>query len=43
LVGGIVTSFVLELLVYPAIYAIWRSPRDEEKVFTDDVLLAEHV
>ncbi len=27
MVGGIVTSFVLELLVYPAIYAIWRSPR----------------
>jgi copper/silver efflux system protein len=27
MVGGIVTSFVLELLVYPAIYAIWRTPR----------------
>ncbi len=24
MVGGIVTSFFLELLVYPAIYAIWR-------------------
>jgi Cu(I)/Ag(I) efflux system membrane protein CusA/SilA len=24
MVGGIVTSFVLELAVYPAIYAIWR-------------------
>ena len=24
MVGGIVTSFVLELLVYPAIYAFWR-------------------
>jgi len=24
LVGGLVTSFVLELLVYPAIYAIWK-------------------
>jgi Cu(I)/Ag(I) efflux system membrane protein CusA/SilA len=24
MVGGIVTSFLLELLVYPAIYAIWR-------------------
>ena len=24
MVGGIVTSFVLELLVYPPIYAIWR-------------------
>jgi Cu(I)/Ag(I) efflux system membrane protein CusA/SilA len=25
MVGGIVTSFVLELLVYPALYTIWRS------------------
>ena len=24
LVGGIVTSFILELLVYPAVYAYWR-------------------
>jgi hypothetical protein len=24
MVGGIFTSFVLELLVYPAIYEIWR-------------------
>jgi Cu(I)/Ag(I) efflux system membrane protein CusA/SilA len=24
MVGGILTSFLLELLVYPAIYAIWR-------------------
>ncbi len=25
MVGGIVTSFLLELLVYPSIYAVWRS------------------
>ena len=25
MVGGIVTSFLLELLVYPAIYAFWRA------------------
>jgi Cu(I)/Ag(I) efflux system membrane protein CusA/SilA len=25
MVGGLVTSFVLELLVYPAIFAIWKS------------------
>jgi copper/silver efflux system protein len=43
MVGGIVTSFVLELLVYPAIYSIWRSPREEEKAFRDRGLLAEHV
>jgi Cu(I)/Ag(I) efflux system membrane protein CusA/SilA len=24
MVGGIVTSFILELLVYPAIYAVWK-------------------
>jgi Cu(I)/Ag(I) efflux system membrane protein CusA/SilA len=24
LFGGLVTSFLLELLVYPAIYAIWK-------------------
>ena len=24
MVGGIFTSFILELLVYPAIYAIWK-------------------
>jgi Cu(I)/Ag(I) efflux system membrane protein CusA/SilA len=34
MVGGIVTSFLLELLVYPAIYAFWREgsldPQREE-------------
>ncbi|MGE0230117.1 MAG: efflux RND transporter permease subunit, partial [Dehalococcoidia bacterium] len=25
MVGGLVTSFVLELLVYPAIFAIWKA------------------
>jgi predicted RND superfamily exporter protein len=24
MVGGIVTSFILELLVYPAVYALWK-------------------
>jgi hypothetical protein len=24
MVGGILTSFVLELLIYPAVYEIWR-------------------
>jgi Cu(I)/Ag(I) efflux system membrane protein CusA/SilA len=24
MIGGIFTSFAMELLVYPAIYAIWR-------------------
>jgi Cu/Ag efflux pump CusA len=32
MVGGLGTSFALELLVYPALYAIWRArelPRAE--------------
>jgi Cu(I)/Ag(I) efflux system membrane protein CusA/SilA len=24
MVGGLVTSFVMELLVYPAVYFLWR-------------------
>jgi hypothetical protein len=24
MVGGIVTSFIMELLIYPAVYAIWK-------------------
>jgi Cu(I)/Ag(I) efflux system membrane protein CusA/SilA len=24
MVGGLVTSFLLELLVYPAVYLLWR-------------------
>ena len=24
MVGGIVTSFLLELLIYPAVYVLWR-------------------
>jgi Cu(I)/Ag(I) efflux system membrane protein CusA/SilA len=42
MVGGIVTSFVLELLVYPAIYAIWRTPRTKVGL-EDRQLLAESV
>jgi Cu(I)/Ag(I) efflux system membrane protein CusA/SilA len=42
MVGGIFTSFVLELLVYPAIYAIWRSPRSEQEEFSDRELIADH-
>ncbi len=25
MIGGLITSFILELLVYPAVYAIWKS------------------
>ena len=27
MVGGLITSFLLELLVYPAVYMIWKSRR----------------
>jgi hypothetical protein len=26
MVGGLATSFLLELLVYPAVYLLWRTP-----------------
>jgi Cu(I)/Ag(I) efflux system membrane protein CusA/SilA len=27
MIGGLVTSFVLELLVYPAVFALWKGRR----------------
>ncbi len=33
MVGGIFTSFLLELLVYPAIYALWKERRFKTKEF----------
>jgi copper/silver efflux system protein len=36
MIGGLVTSFILELLVYPPIYAIWKW-RFEMKRGTVDV------
>jgi copper/silver efflux system protein len=41
MVGGILTSFLLELLVYPAIYMIWRS-RSEKIAYTSRQWLADH-
>jgi Cu(I)/Ag(I) efflux system membrane protein CusA/SilA len=31
MIGGIVTSTIMELLLFPAIYFIWRSPRIQRK------------
>ncbi len=35
MVGGVTTSFLLELLIYPAIFAVWKgrdvSPVDERR------------
>jgi Cu(I)/Ag(I) efflux system membrane protein CusA/SilA len=41
MVGGIMTSFLLELLVYPAIYAIWRGPKQGVEA-NDRALLVDH-
>jgi len=44
MVGGILTSFLLELLVYPAVYAVWRGreiaqlPRSPEQVLSHGYL-----
>jgi copper/silver efflux system protein len=35
MVGGIFTSFLLELLVYPAIYEIWKWSTDREQATSD--------
>ncbi len=32
MVGGLVTSFILELLVYPAVYAIWKWDFEMKKI-----------
>jgi Cu(I)/Ag(I) efflux system membrane protein CusA/SilA len=32
MVGGIVTSFILELLVYPAVYAVWKEQSLEKEL-----------
>jgi len=37
MVGGVVTSFVLELLVYPAIFAWWRGRRLPEPPATSGI------
>jgi copper/silver efflux system protein len=39
MVGGICTSFILELLVYPAIYAVWRE-RDLKKETNRNEIIA---
>ncbi len=32
MIGGLITSFILELLVYPAVYAIWKSKYELRRV-----------
>ncbi|CUU08201.1 Cu(I)/Ag(I) efflux system membrane protein CusA/SilA [Candidatus Thermokryptus mobilis] len=37
MVGGVVTSFILELIVYPAIYLIWRSWSLRKEIKTEQM------
>ena len=43
MVGGICTSFLLELLVYPAIYAVWRQRSLRRKLSSDQPAMADRV
>ncbi|HWL86902.1 MAG TPA: efflux RND transporter permease subunit, partial [Polyangiaceae bacterium] len=46
MVGGLVTSFLLELTVYPAIFAIWKQRglrEDDEVTPTEDVVAASNL
>ena len=43
MIGGIVTSFLLELLVYPAIYAIWRERQVDEGVEEEASTVVGHL
>ena len=37
MVGGICTSFILELLVYPAIYAVWRERALKQEIDGNEI------
>jgi len=41
MVGGIFTSFLLELLVYPAIYLVWRQRSLPRESLEEDVVSKE--
>lgn len=42
MIGGIFTSFILELLVYPAIYAVWRERALKQELSRDEIRDASH-
>jgi len=41
MVGGLATSFIIELLVYPAIFLLWRSRQHKSVAETDSVGVAK--
>jgi copper/silver efflux system protein len=43
MVGGICTSFLLELLVYPAIYAVWRQRSLRHKLSSDKATIVNYL
>jgi Cu(I)/Ag(I) efflux system membrane protein CusA/SilA len=43
MVGGICTSVILELLVYPAIYAVWRERSLDQELQRDQLLSSGHL
>ena len=43
MIGGIFTSFILELLVYPPIYAVWREKGLKKEPIRDQVVAAGHL
>jgi copper/silver efflux system protein len=40
MIGGVITSLVMELLVYPAIYYVWRSPQVRKARFAAQLVPA---
>jgi Cu(I)/Ag(I) efflux system membrane protein CusA/SilA len=43
MIGGICTSVILELLVYPAIYAVWRERSLDHERSHDPILASSHL
>lgn len=43
MVGGICTSFILELLVYPAIYAVWREKSLTSELGREGTFVTSHL
>jgi Cu(I)/Ag(I) efflux system membrane protein CusA/SilA len=43
MIGGICTSVILELLVYPAIYAVWRERSLKQELSHDQIITPSHL
>ena len=43
MIGGICTSVILELLVYPAIYAVWRERSLKQELSHDQIIAPSHL